>query len=346
VFTATGSMTVARSNHTATLLPNGKVLIAGGSTDTIITSSAELYDPNAGTFAATGSMTVGRSTHTATLLLNGRVLVVGGDGSANAIESTAELYDPSTGTFSATGSMGATRDSFTATLLANGKVLVAGGGGEGLGESGYLSSAEVYDPAKGMFTSVGKMSNPRMYMTANLLPNGKVLVAGGMNITNTPPRGYVATADLWDPSTGLFAPTGPLFYGRCVQTSVSLLNGDILIVGGVGDGGPTLYAEVYHQDKGTFSVSGAEGGERYRHTTTLLPNGNVLVTGGYPWIDTELASADLYVPANGGFSAAGTMTIGRGLHTATLLPNGQVLITGGILAEGGGPRTASAELYW
>jgi len=345
VFTATGSMTVPRSNHTATLLPNGKVLVAGGSTGTIFTSSAELFDPTAGTFAATGSMMVGRSTHTATLLPSGKVLMVGGDSDSGMVAS-AELYDPSTGTFTATGSMGATRDSFTATLLTNGKVLVAGGGGDGFGESGYLSSAEVYDPAKGTFTSAGKMGNPRMYMTANLLPNGKVLVAGGMNITNVPPRGYVATADVWDPSTGLFSPTGPLFYGRCAHTSVLLVNGAILIVGGEGDGGPTLFSELYGAAKGAFSVSGPEDGERYRHTTTLLPNGNVLVTGGVNSADnTELSTTDLYSQSRGGFTAAGTMTMGRGLHTATLLPNGQVLLTGGIIAEPG-PRTVTAELYW
>ena len=345
VFTATGSMTVARSQHTATLLPNGKVLVAGGDTLTNMTSSSELYDPIVGTFATTGSMTVGRAIHTATLLPNGKVLMVGGSG-ASGPTATAELYDPATGAFSATGAMGATRDgSHTATLLANGKVLVAGGGGEGLGESGYLSSAEIYDPAKGTFTPAGKMSNPRMYMTANLLPNGKVLIAGGMNITNIPPKGYVTTADLWDPSTGLFTPTGPLFYGRCAHTSVSLPNGDVLIVGGVGDGGPALFAELYDPAKGAFSVSGAESDERYRHTTTLLPNGNVLVAGGYYSTDTELATSDVYTPSNGRFIAGGTMTTGRGLHTATLLPNGSVLVTGGIIAEGGS-SVSSAELYW
>jgi len=148
-------MTVARQSHTATLLPNEMVLIAGGDEF----DSAELYDPNAGTFAATGSMTVARQSHTATLLPNGKVLIVGGLNYAHdTMNSTPppfvspELYDPAAGTFSATGNVTvARRQNHTATLLHNGMVLIAGGNGD----AGGLASADVYDQRLENFQSPG-----------------------------------------------------------------------------------------------------------------------------------------------------------------------------------------------
>jgi hypothetical protein len=131
VFVPTGSMTVARTVHTATLLGNGKVLIAGGGCANGILATAELYDPATGTFAVTGSMTVPRTNHTATLLPNGQVLIAGGEnvtvGAPAVPFASAELYDPATGTFTATGTMTVPRVSFTTTLLPNGKVLIEGG---------------------------------------------------------------------------------------------------------------------------------------------------------------------------------------------------------------------------
>src|SRR3954451_20756291 len=103
-WTATGSMGTARWAHTATLLPNGTVLVAGGdSAPNNIIASAELYNPSTGNWTATGSMTTPREDHTATLLPEGRVLVVGGRAEFCLTTSSAELYDPSTGTWSATG---------------------------------------------------------------------------------------------------------------------------------------------------------------------------------------------------------------------------------------------------
>ena len=326
-FIATGSMIVPRSSHTATLLANGKVLIAGGSADT-----AELYDPTSGTFAATGAMGTVRTVHTATLLSNGTVLLAGGMGSSSNYLSSAELYDPVSGAFSPAGSMTEPRESHTATPLPGGRVLIAGGGSP---SGGYLASAEIYDPVKGAFSATGQMRNPRTYATANLLPDGHVLIVGGRNLTNVPPRGNVATVDLWDPGTGFFAPTGSLFYGRCAHTSVTLTNGRVLVVGGVGEGGPALSSELYDPAQSSFSVAGSLGGERYRHTTTLLPNGNVLVTGG----DAVLPSTEVYDSNSGKFDPGGTMAAGRELHSATLLQNGRVLVVGGDLV-------GSAELYW
>ena len=164
-FTTAGKMTVGRTNHTATLLRTGFVLIAGYSL------GAELYDPSTGMFTATGSMTQGRDLFTATLLDDGRVLVAGGD----TVLAGTEIYDPSTGTFKSSGSMIMARDSQAAALLENGNVLIAGGrntDSAGIGQD--LAGAEVYDFSSGIFSATGSMTAARFNFTLTLLDSGKV----------------------------------------------------------------------------------------------------------------------------------------------------------------------------
>ena len=184
-------MATPRGWHTATLLLNGNVLVAGGySSGGNATASAELYDPTTGNFSLTGSMAVPRQSFTATLLLNGKVLVTGGLQNINS----AELYDPATGLFSITGIMAVPRQSFTATLLPNGEVLVAGGYSEVLIPEPITASAELYNPATGNFSSTGSMTTTRENHTATLLTNGKVLIAGGDNAGSGYP---IASAELF-----------------------------------------------------------------------------------------------------------------------------------------------------
>jgi N-acetylneuraminic acid mutarotase len=184
VFTSTGSLNTAREEHTATLLPNGKVLVAAGydgyswvSSDLL--ASAELYDPSTGNWSPTGSLNTARSGHTATLLPSGQALIVGGyniDAYSNAVElASAELYDPATGIWTPTGNLTDARHYHTATLLPNGQVLVAGG----LDEFGISASAELYDPATGVWTPTGSLTDVRVNHTATLMANGLDLVAGG-----------------------------------------------------------------------------------------------------------------------------------------------------------------------
>src|SRR5213078_2182015 len=165
--TATGSLGAGRYRHTATLLPSGKVLVAGGSNGSDL-SSAELYDPASGTWTATGSLGTARDAHTATLLPNGKVLVAGG--STGSGLSSAELYDPASGTWTTTGSLGTARDAHTATLLPNGKVLVAGGN-----NGPALSSAELYDPGLGFDPGW----QPLLTMVTPLIVQGSELTASG-----------------------------------------------------------------------------------------------------------------------------------------------------------------------
>jgi hypothetical protein len=338
-FVPTGSMSTASQSHTATLLPNGKVLIAGGVNGSGYLSRAELYDPAVGTFSATGSMSTAREFHTATLLPNGKVLMTGGFSSHEG-RATAELYDPAAGTFSGTGSMSTERGwGHTATLLPNGKVLIAGGFGPG----GVRASTELYDPATGTFSATGSMRTPHDSHTATLLPNSKVLIAGGVGCRRRP---CPPSAELYDPATGTFSVTGSMTTGRYAHTATLLSNGKVLIAGGHSGGASLASAELYDPATGTFSVTGSMSTARGAPTATLLPNAKVLIAGGAAIVGGggggELASAELYDPATGTFTATGSMSTARDHHTATLLPNAKVLIAGGY---SGRESLASAELY-
>jgi hypothetical protein len=171
-------------------------------------------------------MTVGRFLHTATQLQDGRVLIVGGAlTSASDPVATAEVYDPATGTFTMTGAMATAREQHTATLLADGRVLIVGGTtSTGTGDLHPTATVEVYDPSTGSFSVTGSMAEARTFHTATLLPNGKVLVAGGGDENST--------AEVYDPATGAFSTTGGMEIGRSGHTATLLPNGSVLVAGG------------------------------------------------------------------------------------------------------------------
>ncbi|EPX59692.1 High-affinity leucine-specific transport system, periplasmic binding protein LivK [Cystobacter fuscus DSM 2262] len=330
----TGSMANRRYRHTATLLLNGKVLVESEGTDSA--PMAEIYDPASGTWSATGSMATPRNDlHTATLLPDGKVLVAGGRIGSGRI---AEVYDPALGTWSLTGPMISHRRYHSATLLPNGKVLVVGGAG-GREDSDWawgISTAEVYDPASGTWSATSSMISPRYSHTATLLPNGKVLIIGG--ITPAPERS-VATAEVYDPASDTWTATSSMISPRSFFSATLLPNGKVLVVG-AGSGWITT-AEVYDPILGTWSATSPMSTTRFAHTATLLPNGKVLVAGG-DGVGGELAKAEIYDPASDTWIPAGSMAYPRDEHTATLLPNGKVLITGGWGPDG---TIRTAELY-
>ena len=280
--------------HTATLLPNGKVLLAGGFVNSvwdygssIADSGTSLYDSVTGVFSGTGNMTASRGGHTATLLANGKVLIAGGaaqDPTGTGLAS-AELYDPNTGTFTQTGSMAVGRFLHTATQLQNGRVLIVGG--SLTSASGPVATAEVYDPATGIFTMTGAMATAREQHTATLLADGRVLIAGGTTSTGT--SDPTASAEVYDPSTGSFSVTGSMVEARIFHTATLLLSGKVLVAGG---GAENSTAEVYDPTTGSFSIVGGMEIGRSGHTATLLPNGSILIAGG--GIFAGLASAELY----------------------------------------------------
>ncbi len=296
---------------------------------------------------ATGSLTTARYHHVATLLPNGKVLVTGGFGSVTgSYLSSAETYDPVTGAWSTSGAMMHARFVHTATLLNNGLVLAVGGyGGSGFvpdGGGSYLSSAELYNPATGTWTPTGSLSGPRYGHTATLLPNGKVLVAGG----NDGPT-LITSAELYDPATGTWTTTGSPTTTRLSFTATLLTNGLVLIAGGQpGHNSASLAsAELFNPATGTWSATGSLNAARATHTATLLPNGMVLVTSGYSNTGTGslISSTELFNPVTGTWSTSGSLNTARVFHSAALLPSGMVLVAGG--ADSGGSRYSSAELF-
>ncbi|MFH1714574.1 MAG: kelch repeat-containing protein [Elusimicrobiota bacterium] len=312
---ATNSMANATNYRTLTLLPSGKVLVAGGYNGTSALSACELYNPLYGTFSSTGSMATARQLHTATLLPTGKVLITGG-GSA-----TCELYDPDSGTFSNTAALPSDRSYHSATLLLNGKVLVTGN-----------NSCVLYNPTTGTFSSTGSMKvTARSRHTATLLPNGKVLMAAGYS------GSAINTAELYDPDSGAFDYTGSLGTARERHTATLLPNGKVFIAGGQS----ITQCELYNPDTGTFSNTAVLSWGCRNATATLLPNGKVLIAGGFNG-NIFTSVCEVYDPASGTRTRVDNMINYRCYHSAILLDNGKVLITGG---QGSGGYQNSCELY-
>ena len=344
-FSNAGNMIQGRYYHSATLLNNGKVLIAGGCyPGANILQTAELYDPAAKTFSPAGNMIAARCGQSATLLQDGKVLIAGGIGSnGGAPVPSAEVYDPSTGTFTpTTGPMTTVRVFNVATLLQNGSVLIAGG----CNATGILSSAELYDPSTGIFTPTigGNMTTPREGSNIALTPSavlsdGRVLITGGYDQTS-----ILLSAELYDPSSQTFtATTGNMTTPRWFQQVTLLQDGTVLITGGDNYSGFLNSAETYDLTTGAFTAtSGNLSDARITHTSTLLGDGTVLIAGGIGTGSVVLNSSELYDPSARTFIPTGILQTPRALHTATLLQDGNVLIAGGY---DGTNALSSAELF-
>lgn len=282
-----GDLNKPRQFHTATLLPNGKVLVVGGSGSNPSSASVELYDPATNSWAITGSLNTPRWEHTATLLPNGIVLVAGGV-STSGTTANAELYDSATGIWNPTGSLNTPRFGHTATLLPNGQVLVAGGAG---------TSAELYDPADGVWSPTGNLHVARDDLpTATLLRSGQVLVVGGDGQT-------IASAEVFDPATSTWNITAEMQTNtiRNLHTATLLPDGKVLVAGGSSVVTPENYivlasAEIYDPATGIWSLASSLNIARALHAATLLPNGQVLVAGGFDG-RVFLKNAELYSPA-------------------------------------------------
>ena len=358
----TGDLTDSRFAATATVLPDGHVLIVGGvANENSSSASSELYDPATGGFTRTGSLSTGRAYHTATLLKDGRVLIAGGLGADGQPVTAAELYDPGAGRFSTTGTMIDGRYGCTASLLPNGKVLITGGGTTTI-NTNNLGTAELYDPATGTFSATGNVARfydpsvdkfffkgemiaARSKHSATVLRDGNVLIAGGEDARGT----AQATAEIYDSSSGKFLPAAPMKSARREHRATMLPDGEVLITGGVDGHGQILAtAELYNPATRTFTLTTAafpatgtnmnEG--RSQHAAAMLPNRQVLIAGGSGSKSTS-RSAELYDPARGSFTCiggsggatgmpcAGSMIEYRSSAIDVLLPNGEVLIAGG-----------------
>jgi MYXO-CTERM domain-containing protein len=328
-----GHFTNARLEHTATLLPDGKVLFAGGqdlvtpgypATYLSVFKSGDVYDPLANTWT-TSTMAASHFGHTATLLPGGQVLVLGGATSATHAGAyvqipgaIAELYTPAGNTWAPSGPLLAGRKYHTATLLPGGQILVLGG----LGKSASfvdtaLSAAELYAPTTGTSAIVAPMPRSRDHHTATLLANGRVLVIGGSSS---------AQVDIYDPATDTWFQAAPLPAPRSRHTATTLSNGHVLVTGG-DLGQPGSSAVVYDPTADTWTPAASMAAARAGHAATLVNNGDVIVAGGG-------VGAERYDPLADTWASYGAMLApSRRESTLTLLANGRLLVGFGLRSK-------------
>jgi N-acetylneuraminic acid mutarotase len=227
----TGNMENYRYLHTATLLSNGKVLVAGGLCNGNYIRTAEIYDPATGTWRSVASMNTPRQSHQATLLPNGKVIVTGGLSSSSTCTSSAELYDPISDSWSYTGEMVYGACGHTAALLANGNVLVV------------RAYSEIYDYKLGKWSTAGTLKQEHWGgHTETVMKNGKVLVTGGVGNLLT---SAINTVELYNPSTGTWGYRKVMNMARSKHTATLLLNGSVLVAGGWSGGVRLRTAELY-----------------------------------------------------------------------------------------------------
>lgn len=284
----------------------------------------------AASFSAVDDPAVNRNEHTAILLQNGKVLVSGG---LNAAGNQAEIYDPLTNTWVGTqNNMAAPHASNGAVLLRNGKVLVIAG-------ASFGATAEIYDPSTNTWSSGGTLKTGRQSFTSTLLPDGKVLVAGGFISGGTPTN----TCEIYDPTTNTWNFTmEPMATMRVHHAATLLNNGKVLVSGGERISGGDS-AEIFDPSTGTWTTVMPNTIVRDLHTMTVLPNGKVLAVGGLVGPSMSTDAVNLFDPTSNTWTPADSLNQSRCRHSATLLPNGKVLVAGGAL--NGSSTLDSAEIY-
>ncbi len=360
-------MQVLRQGASATTLRDGRVLIAGGRPyrhDAPV-PSAELFDPVSGTFTPTGSMAVARDGHSATLLPDGRVLITGGMGTVGTLENgldggqttptIVETYDPATGLFERLASISGGRAATTATLLPDGRVLLAGGYAISGSTCLMESRIEILDPASGTSAVAGQLVTPRAQHTATLLPDGRVLITGGIGgpaqseeCPDVPP--FLASAEVIDPSTGASTATGPLLTERAGHSATLLDDGRVFVAGGSNQFGSPRSAELYDPATGTFSATAPAGSEHLFGSAPKLADGRVFLAGAndgseiYDPSRQAAATEGRPAPQAVGPHRAVDMTDQRTGHVAIPLRDGRVLVAGGA-GGANNNRLASAEVF-
>ena len=336
------NMISPRSSHTATLLPDGRVLIVGGESVAGKTylQSAELFDPKTNTFAATGSMSEARSEHVAVGFSDGSVIVAAGRNAAGPLSST-ELYDG--GTFKKVDPQRNVRAQAAGTLIGNGSALVAGGvDGTGI----VLTTTELFDPSTAKWTLAGSMTTKRIGHYVTTLTDGSALAVAGISTTTL---ADLNDAELFIPSTNKWSKTGSLTETRYDFGGATLTDGRVLVAGGhqASLGAPTAGAEIYDPKKGTWSKAGKLATARSELTLTALSNGLALAAGGAVRdsaraITAYSKSVEVYDPTTNTWSSLPDLAQPRYGHTATLLHDGRVLVAGGAADKG---PLGTAELF-
>jgi outer membrane protein OmpA-like peptidoglycan-associated protein len=320
----------ARSHHTATLLTDGRILLAGGREGGTALASVELLDPARGTVQGAAPLEGARSDHTATLLSDGRVLVAGGRDGAGAALATCELWDPVTGIWTSGPALLLARSRHTATRLASGEVLVAGG----QDAAGPIPAVERLAADASGWSAAAPLGEARASHDAVLLADDTVLVTGGDGGS-----GPIATSERYAPGPDAWTPAPALAQARSAHVAIGLADGSVLVAGGEGATGALASAERWGGGA-AWSSTGSLGVKRLDAAAVLLPSGRAVVMGGRDGA-AEVGEVEIYDPGIGTFSPGAPLADARAGHTATLLPTGRVLVAGG---ERGGAALAASEV--
>lgn len=354
-------MSMPRANFTATLLRDGRVLIAGGtsvlvlSTESAATASTELYNPVTQSFMPGGPMSLPREGHTATLLADGRVLVVGGHPDvAEPAYASAEVYDPLANRWSSVAPMHHARTWQAAVLIAGGKVLVVGGTAAdpmGIVPNGATAASlppELYDPGRNTWTDLAMPKYDRpIEPTATLLRDGRVLVVGGQRMWQSPDVG-AERSEIYDPKRNEWSSAPPENWGAARQfhTATLLNDGTVLVAGGLQEdaastpGGafhPGRETSIYDPVRNSWSDGPDLGVARSGQAAVQLADGRVLVAGAGTGWEIPVAysnTAEEYDPATRQFYAVAHLTLAQGLAAMVELHDGSVLMVGGLAATG------------
>ncbi len=326
----TAPMLLGRSKPTLTLLPDGKVLAAGGigrpdGLKHVMLASCELYDPATNTWSATGAMENPRWAHTATALADGRVLVTGGG------TNLAEIYDPETGIWAGAGTSSTTVGYATATRLRSGNVLVAGGS-TFWNDPASTAACSIYQVDTGRWVSTGSLAQPRERHSATLLPDGRVLVAGGLNLapgTST----SVLNCEIFDPSTGKWTISAIPRVQRYDHTAVVLPGEEILLVDGFGSSGARAEGDLLNlADETTGTTSTPLSPPRTHHITAKLANGDIMVASGstsFPTGSFLAPVSEIYQADTGEWRQIAPLAWPRHEAASVILADGRVLVAGG-----------------
>jgi hypothetical protein len=322
-----GVTTVGRFSHTATLLENNKVLIAGGmERNGVWLDTGEVFDDATGRFIATARMSSRRAGAMAVALPDGKALIAGGSDGSDKNLASAEIYDPQTNSFSLTGSMNAPRAHGVAIFLPRiNKALIIGGAANG--DHNDHASAELYDPATQRFSQTGSMRVPRAYFNAVLLRDGRVLVMGGMS-SDLPNPNIEASAEIYDPALGRFLPAGSMNVSRFKHGAALLPDGKVIVMGGqTGSsyGERLASTEIFDPATGKFQRGPQMKLPRYKlvNSVSRLKDRRILVGGGAD-------QPEIYDPAANDFTlVSGPQLDGFLFSTATTLSNGKVLLVNG-----------------
>ncbi|MDA0139111.1 kelch repeat-containing protein [Solirubrobacter deserti] len=333
----TGELHFARDGHSAILLDDGRVLVAGGSGDSVSMSSAELFDPATGRWTPTGSLHTGRSFASMVKLKDGRVLIHGGGGDAYALPN-AEIYDPRTGAWTKAGSMSIGRAWGTSALLPDGRVLVAGGIDW---NRQYSTLAEVFDPATREWTYAGELGDPVSAPVASTLPDGRVIVTGG-----TRPDGATGATYRYNGGTS-WTPMAPMRQRRSLHVLTPLADGRLLATAGTGDMQGSGTTEIYDPRTNAWTWAAATRNPFASSAAVALGGGFVLMTGTEDVSADEpglLPSAQVYDPVRDVWTATEVPDPRASYFSATRLADGRVLIAGGLDARTYSPVT-TAEIW-